>query len=243
MDSPVISSRDNTRIKHISKLLKDKSFRYLQGEYVIEGLKAVKDSKDIKEIYLSESAKPVKLEAEKKFFVKDKVFESVSSTENSQGILGVAKMAVRDDSAIRKDLRYIFLDRVQDPGNMGTIIRTAVAFGIKGIIFLSGTVDPFSPKAVRASAGSIGKLDIIKVGDYSSFKGFTLIAADTKGEKLNGFRWPEGFILAIGNEGAGLSEGILSAAKHRVSIPMPGGVESLNAAVSAGILLYTSLQN
>ncbi len=238
MKQEKITSKDNLSIRKLRKLLNDKEFRHEQSEYVIEGRLALGDLKKVKDLFVCEGVEIPDIGYDRIFLVEKKVFESVSATKNSQGLLGVAELIVFDSSKIDSSSRYVFLDRLQDPGNMGTIIRTSAAFGIKGIVFLSGTVDPFSPKVVRASAGSLEKIEIIKINEYSQLKPFAVIAADISGESLNSFKWPESFILAIGNEGGGLSDGLLPFAKKRISIPMPGNVESLNAAVSAGILLY-----
>ena len=238
MESKTIESKDNLRIKHISKLIKDKEFRYSESEYIVEGLRAVRDSKEIKEVYISEGAEIPDFKIPKHFIVKKSVFDSISSTENSQGVVAIAKLYIKDASAISKEGRYVYLDQLQDPGNMGTIVRVTAAFGLNGIIISSGTVDPFSPKVVRAAAGSIGKIDVIKIDTPDMLKGFNIIAADIKGKKLGDFSWPKNFILAIGNEGSGLSGEIAALAKESVSIPISANVESLNAAVSCAILLY-----
>ena len=243
MENRTIASKDNPRIKRISKLLKDKEFRYSEGEYVIEGRRAVQDSKDIKEIYVSEGAEAAILGSSKHFLVKKSVFDSISSTEKSQGIIAIAGLKIKDSSFIRKDGRYVFLDQLQDPGNMGTIIRVAAAFGLDGIILSAGTVDPFSPKVVRSAAGSTGKLDVIKIEAPNELKAYNVIAADIKGTKLSDFNWPKSFILAIGNEGAGLSDGLAAVSKAAVSIRISPEVESLNAAVSCAILLYDASQS
>ena len=238
MESKTIASKDNPRIKHISKLLKDKEFRYSEGEYVIEGRRAVQDSRDITEVYVSEGTDIQGLSTPKLFVVNKSVYDSISSTENSQGIVAIAKLSLGDASAIKQNGRYVFLDRLQDPGNLGTIVRVTAAFGFDGIIFSKGTVDPFSPKAVRSAAGNLGNIEVIIIESPSDLKTFDVIAADIKGEKLGDFKWPKSFILAIGNEGAGLSDDLVAVSKAAVSIRISSKVESLNAAVSCAILLY-----
>ncbi len=238
----LISSKDNPEIKHLKKLIDDKDFRYGVHEYIVEGLFALKDVKQAKKLFVREGSLPAEVKAGKVFTVSKQLFDRLSPLENNQGVIGICELILKDPGDIDSNSRYVFLDRLQDPGNMGTIIRTAAAFGMKGIIFLKGTVDPFSPKVVRAAAGSLAKLDVIMARDYLYLRPFNIVAADAGGENLFGFKWPKNFILAIGNEGSGLSEEVLSCSKARVSIPMPGGTESLNAAVSAGIILYSSIQ-
>ena len=136
--------------------------------------------------------------------------------------------------------RYLLLDRIQDPGNMGTIIRTACSFGIEGIILMKGTVDPYSPKAARAAMSALDKVSITKIDSLTELAGYQLIAADTSGVDLRSFHWPDNFILAVGNEANGLCEEITRSAESIVSIPVSGNIESLNAAIACAIVLFES---
>jgi TrmH family RNA methyltransferase len=135
--------------------------------------------------------------------------------------------------------RYVFLDRLQDPGNMGTILRTACAFGLKGAILSEGCTDPYAPKVVRAAAGALETLDIIRLNGVEELRGLFVVAADLQGEDLQRFSWPRGFVLVIGNEARGVSPTVKEAAQASVRIPL-ACVESLNAAVSAAIILYVA---
>jgi TrmH family RNA methyltransferase len=235
-----ITSKTNERIKNLKKLLDDKSCRYEQKEFVVEGLRAIEDLKDVRELFVREDVNPPEIGGKKIYEVAASVFDSVSSTENSQGIMAVTGMNLLGAEHILKGSRYVLLDRLQDPGNMGTIIRTACALGFKGVILTPGCADPFSPKVVRACASALWKIDIISIASAQELKEVPIIASGLEGRDVTGFQWPEGFALAIGNEANGLSEEILSAAKEKVSIPIFSGINSLNAAVSAGILMYCS---
>ncbi|MHB9156150.1 MAG: TrmH family RNA methyltransferase [Endomicrobiales bacterium] len=238
MNIQKITSRENPRIIHLKKLLSDKDYRYEHREYVLEGVRVLEDVPGIKEVFVRKGAAPPPVKAARHYEVDEKIFGGVSETRHSQGVMAVAALNVLGKEALERTGRYVFLDRLQDPGNMGTIIRTACAFGFNGIIITPGCVDPFSPKAVRAAASVTGKTAIIKVEGAVELKGHAVVAADVKGEDAASFLWPEGFILAIGNEAGGLSEEVRALAQAVVSLPISGCVESLNAAVSAGILLY-----
>ena len=242
MKTEKITSIHNSRIKHLKKLLSSKSYRWQEKEYISEGLRVFDDAKRLKEVFVCEGTNPPKLEIEKINVVTKEVFKEISSTENSQGIVAVSELLISDPSSINKDKRYVLLDKLQDPGNMGTIIRTVCAFGLDGLIIVQGCVDPFSPKVVRSAVSSIEKIEIIDLQEIDMLKNYNVIAADMNGEDVSDFKWPKGFILAIGNEGQGISEDLASISKLKVSIPITGKIESLNAAVAAGILLYNAVK-
>ncbi len=233
-----ITSKTNDRIKHLKKLLADKAYRYDQKRFVVEGVRALDGINGIVELYIREDAKPPEIKSTLAYSVRKDVFETISATENSQGVIAVAKMNLLAPASILPGARYVLLDKIQDPGNMGTIIRTACALGFKGVVITPGCVDTFSPKAARAAAGSLWKVDVIKIETIEELAPFTVIAADRSGRDVSGFEWPKGFLLCIGNEGAGLSDEVRRSAKASISIPIGVDMESLNASVSAGILMY-----
>ena len=234
----IIKSKSNPKIKNLKKLITDRKHRYLNKEYVIEGVRALDNVVGIKEIFVCEGTAIPKVIAGKIYIVEENCFNYVSSTKNSQGVIAVIPLNVLNSSEIRKDLKYVLLNRLQDPGNMGTIIRTAAAFNLNGIILTPGCVDPFSPKTARASAGCIAQTKVINIENMDEVKGYNIIGADLRGEDIAGFQWPKGFILCIGNESEGLSAEVISSAKALVSIPISDSVESLNAGISLGIILY-----
>lgn len=240
MQSESITSRNNPRIKHLRRLLDDRDARYESGQYIVEGLRAVQAAAPIGELYVEEGRPVPEIAAEKIYVVAPHAFEAIAGTENSQGVIGLAALRVRDAAELKPDARYVLLDRLQDPGNMGSIIRTAAAFGYGGIIVTSGTVDPFSPKVVRSTAGYLSRLEVFRLGDPEELAPLTVIAADAAGTDIRSFAWPDHFVLAVGNEGAGISQEIRALARRTVRIGMTEGVESLNAAVAAGILLYAA---
>jgi TrmH family RNA methyltransferase len=240
MKSKLITSHDNPEIKHLKNLSLDSDYRYENGQYLIEGVRSLDDNKSILRIYLREGTSlPMKTTAPVTLLAAN-LFDKISLTKNSQGMIAVSKLKVYDKSSIDHTMRYVLLDRLQDPGNMGTIIRTACAFDFAGVIIAKGSVDPFSPKVVRASMSGVDKIKIILIESYKELNGKYLIAADKTGVPVNKFCWPDSFIIVIGNEANGVSDELLGACEHKLSIPLHGRIESLNAAVAAGIVLFES---
>jgi len=240
MENKIISSPDNAEVKHLKKLAADPDYRYENAQYLIEGVRALDDNGSIVKIYLREGTSlPLKCEAPSRTLAKN-LFDKISLTQNSQGVIAVSKLKVYGSSDIDPARRYVLFDRVQDPGNMGSMIRTACAFGFDGAVVMKGCVDPFSPKVVRSSMSGTDKIKIITADSQAQLAKFTLIAADMSGESIDKFRWPKAFIIVIGNEANGISEEMLNACSHRVSIPVRGNIESLNASVAAGIVLFES---
>lgn len=237
-----ISSRKNQEIQEIVRL-RDKKYRDKTGLYLIEGEKSVKEAVSVGveivkivgtqkmlSAYLGSKIPLVSVTAE----ISDYMCDAVTP----QGVLAVAKKP--DNRLIAPLCNSILLDNVQDPGNVGTIIRTAVALGIKDI-YLVSSADPYSPKTVRASMSGIFNVEIHS-GTYEEvlccLKDVTILKGDMHGEDVFYFKPPEKFCLAIGSEGSGLSETVKAASKLAVKIPMRDKMESLNAGVSASILLY-----
>lgn len=170
--------------------------------------------------------------------VSDEVFASVTDEKTPQGILTVLRIPQR--TLVPPQESCLLLDRIADPGNMGAIVRTANAAGYRSI-YCIGCTDPFAPKSVRSSMSGIfftrlyfgSEEEILRVVDCP------IVAGDMRGEDLFAFRAPKRYALAIGNEANGLSPIVRKAAAYTVAIPMESSQESLNAAVSAGIIMYT----
>jgi TrmH family RNA methyltransferase len=176
--------------------------------------------------------------------VDEKEFRSAAETESPQGIVAIAETPVRSVESLpeRGALRLLLLDAVQDPGNVGTIIRTAAALGAHATIALPGNVDVWNAKVVRSAMGAHFHHPAFHASwdDVHAFLGRTstpLWAADAEGEVLTD-RGPERLAIAVGNEGGGLSPAIRTAAQRVISLPITTMVESLNVAVATGILLY-----
>jgi len=171
------------------------------------------------------------------------VIRKVASTQTPQAIVAVAKAVPEDAVDLESAPALIVLDRIQDPGNLGTILRAAAAVGLPGALLTAGTVDPKNPKALRASAGAYFRLPLTagwapgEAAERLREAGFRLVAADVEGgTDAFAFDWRGKWALVVGNEGNGLDPAFAPA--ERVTLPMPGGIESLNVSVAAAVLLY-----
>lgn len=222
------------------KNLKDKKFRSANSIFLVEGDKFCHDLLDNGfEIVYTITTKKDLNNFPNLCVVSNKMFESLSSTKTPQTIICVCK---NKDYGIESAGNSLVLDNLQDPGNVGTLIRSAVAFGFNDIYVIGGA-DPFSDKVVRSSAGTILKAHVHRV-DYGGFElnkskiADNFLVADMKGTNLNNFRLPKGRIsVIIGNEGNGVSEQMFALATAKISIPMMPAVESLNAGVAGSIIM------
>ena len=172
----------------------------------------------------------------------------LSDTEHPQGILCVCTEPRLDLARLRErnPATLLLLDGLQDPGNLGTLIRAARAFGVDAVVVLDGSVDPWNPKAVRAAAGAGFHTPIVRAtwadaGQWLEEQHIEILAADPAGDDVRSFQPGECWALAVGNEGAGLRADVVSSSTKRIAIPMPGRAESLNAGVAGSILLYSLL--
>ena len=256
-----IKSKDNTTYKAAVKLLK-KKYRDETGLYLLEGVKPLEDALDmgikVKTIFLCEGILKAEAFPEEICMALDKkLFENLSDTGTSQGVIAVAEQQIyskedfseKVNGSCEQDIKgnIVIMDRLQDPGNIGTIIRTAEAAGYRGVMMIAGSGDVYSPKVVRAAAGSLFRMPIIKAADAddaaSVVKALGLKLTVTcleNAEDCFDADLTENIALVIGNEGRGVSERLMELSDIRVKIPMAGSIESLNAAVAAGILMYQS---
>lgn len=170
---------------------------------------------------------------------------ALAATEAPQGVVAVAEIPRRELSGLRlaAQATVLVLDGIQDPGNFGTLTRTAAAFGVQAIAALPGTVDPWNPKAVRSGAGASFRVPIVRTGlaellAWLRDGGFTLYGADANGTTVDAVQLEPRAALVVGNEGAGLSREVHRAADALLAVPIRGPVESLNVAAAAAILLY-----
>jgi RNA methyltransferase, TrmH family len=177
--------------------------------------------------------------------VTEKDFRSAAETESPQGVIAIGEIPVRsfDTLEIRSMCRLLLLDGVQDPGNVGTILRTAAALGATATIALPGTVDLWNPKVIRSSMGAqfahaAFHADSNETLAFLDRNKIELWAADAGGSALKRADAPPRLAVAVGNEGSGLSPEIRAKARKTISLPITAGVESLNVAVAAGIILY-----
>lgn len=238
----VYSSKQNSLIKKIASL-KDKKGRREHGLYITEGVKtvneAVKSNQDILYIVgVEKRLLEIVSSSAEIITVTEEVFSYLSDETTPQGVLAVIKTPSFKVQAPMGNA--LILDGVSDPGNMGTIIRTAAAAGYKDVYLINCT-DPYAPKAVRSSMSGIFFVNIYK-GDYdevfSALDGYAILAADMKGENLFEYTPPKNYAIAIGNEANGLSMEVKSKAFKTLSIPMSENSESLNAAVAASLMMY-----
>ena len=177
--------------------------------------------------------------------VEDRELAALSDTERSQGVILVVEEP-RDPwpwQGRSDPFRFLILDGIQDPGNVGALVRVARAFGVQGVLALEGTVDPWNPKAVRGGAGAAAHLPVRRSSwqEARSWLGrhsVPLIVADPQGMDVRGARFPGAWALVLGNEGRGVRQEIRDEADGLLSVPMLGGVDSLNVAVAGAILLF-----
>lgn len=177
--------------------------------------------------------------------VNEAEFRSAAETESPQGVLAIAEIPVfsLDELAGRESLRLLVLDGVQDPGNVGTILRTAEALGVDATVALPGTVDLWNAKVVRGAMGASFRhatlhRSLDELREFITRNGVELWGADMAGDPLGSAAPPPKLALAVGNEGAGLSSSVREHVTRFVSLPIAGSVESLNVAVATGILLF-----
>ena len=251
----VITSKDNEIVKNIKKL-KDKKYRNQENKYLVEGIKMVEEA-------VREKAKIVKvvvcedcinngtikqdllyeIAKEDCIYVSEKVFQTITDVENPQGILAVIEEQKENSISYDEDV-ILVLDGIQDPGNLGTILRTLDATGLKQIILSENTTDVYNPKVVRSTMGAIYRLNIIKsnnivetLKDMKKHKYDILVTSLQTDESIYDIDYKKK-VIVIGNEANGVSEKVVELANRKVKIPMFGKTESLNAAVATGIILY-----
>lgn len=233
----VITSKDNKRIKAVRKLLtkkertKAKQF-LIEGEHLVE--EALKWNANILELFVLENSE-FNFDLKTTVVTKD-VMKSLSTLVTPPGIVAVVEM---NTQTINSD-RILALDGIQDPGNLGTLIRTADAFNFNRILIGKDTVDPYSDKVLRSSQGShfhVSIEDTDLVETMNDFDG-TVLTTDLQGEALSSQKITGPLMIVLGNEGQGVSDDVLSHANYKVKIDMPGNAESLNVSVAGGILMH-----
>lgn len=236
----IILSRQNPLVKELASL-KEKKGRRRTGTFLVEGHKMVREAvtsgMDVVRLILREDYAGETYGLPAVRLGRD-AFAAVCDEKTPQGI--AAEVAIPLRSVQPPQGRCLLLDGLQDPANVGAIIRTAVAAGYEDI-YLAGCADPFSPKSVRASMSGVFFARIMQGTQeeiLSAIAGMSVIAADMGGEDVFSYVAPEKFCLAVGSEGSGLSALVRGRADVTVRIPMDARTESLNAAVSAGILMY-----
>lgn len=248
-----ITSPDNSLVKHIKKL-QTKSYRTKTGEYLLEGYRLVRDAiengVELKNIIVTDTFDITEFSHLDLTMMPEKLFDQLKTTVNSQGIMAVAKINTRklNEDIAKNGSFFIYLDGIQDPGNMGTIIRIADAGGVDGVLLSKTCVDIYNPKTIRSTMASmfnvpvyedcdISALDMLKNNDFDLVAG-SLDANCSHYEA----KYSPRTVVVIGNEANGITDKVLSMCNMPVKIPIYGKAESLNASVACGILVYEILR-
>ena len=223
----MITSTSNTQIKNVINLIKKSKDRKAQGLFVVEGKRMFEETpkERIHSLFVSESFERANKDSLRGYayeLVADDVFSHMSDTKTPQGVMALVKMSEYSIEDMLKggNPLIMILENLQDPGNLGTIIRTAEGAGVDGIIMTSGTVDIYNPKVIRSTMGAMYRMK------YAYTDNLKEAAAFLKSRGI------------IGNEGNGLTDEATALADRKIIIPMMGKLESLNAAVSGAVLMY-----
>ncbi len=255
-----INSVNNALVKATAEL-KQKKYRMQQGIFVAEGLRTVEEAVNygqVERIFYTaiedeRTRSVLELAAEKGvqlICVNEQVMKKLSDTDSPQGILAVCSMQQTTLDALMEQGRMLLvLDRVGDPGNIGTMLRTADAAGLGGLVLLTGTADIYAPKTVRASMGSLFHMPILAGVKEEQFikaahdAGYEVLVTCLDGaDNLYKANLGGRMALVMGNEANGASDTLIAAADKRVYIPMPGKAESLNIAMTAGIVMFEAVR-
>ena len=245
-----ITSVSNEYVKECTKL-SQKKYRFQCGKFLLEGFKAIKEAYDfgieiehifVDKRYLNEYSFGKDLIIE----TNDVVLKKISTTESAPNAVAVAKQKKYDKNTFKNLKRVILLEDIKDAGNLGTIIRSAVAFGADGIVLYGDSVDLYNPKVVRASVGNLWKIPVIHADSIEELKGifdnFERIATLPRAKNLLKTYTPkEPVLLMFGSEADGLSQELISFSTDSVKIEMVQTVESLNLATSVSVILYSIL--
>ena len=231
-----IESKENNKIKHACSL-KESKYRNEYREFLAEGLKSLDmalKSGCVKEIFTVSPIKNID-ESITQYVIKEDLLRKIAFTKNPEGVVFVCNMVDRKPKRMNK---VVYLDKVSDPGNVGTIIRTALAFSYDAIIFSEGSCDPYNEKVVAASKGALFVMPLLK-GEIEEFKKdheIIVSALSDKAVDINNLETPKSFILVVGNEANGVSSEVMKQASIVTKINI-ANIDSLNVAVATGILM------
>ncbi len=236
-----ITSYENKIIKLVKHLSK-KSERERSGLFIAEGIRLVRDAVNDGKIEFMIATSPHNGFEGDTYIVNEQMFKKLSDTMSPQGVMAVCHMPVWDDNLLDSAQLVLVCENTSDPGNLGTMLRTAEAAGADAVVLAGNTVDLYNPKTIRSTMGSVFRVPVFAGDEYIDIlkhKGFTLAvtcldgAVDLYDAPVSGK-----IALAIGNEAHGITKELMEKADLRVKIPMSGRVESLNAAIAASICLY-----
>ena len=253
MNKKYITSAQNPSIKLAKELLKKRAVRRKQGLFVIEGIRAVKEIPShiiIQTLLVSETLEEQyyeHIQTKETLIMPENLFQSISETAAPQGIMAIVhRVDLGLEQLNFQEGAYLILENLQDPGNLGTIIRTAHAFDFKGIFMTKGCVDLYSPKVVRSTMSSLFYTPIVVDGEIETYieylkkKGVTIYttALNDQAKWVYDMQFEKNMAIVIGNEGNGVSDYCIEHTDHTMIIPMPGGAESLNASLATAICMY-----
>lgn len=265
MAATEITSKDNGAVKAAAKLMSSAKERREKQCFIAEGVRlcgeALENGCEILELFYTEEAKnkygetvdKIEKKAEKSYLITEEIADRIADTVSPQGVFVVGKMTQNriNLDEIKTDGMFILLENLQDPSNIGAIFRTAEALGLTGAFLTSDCCDPYNPKAMRASMGAVFRLpylildNAVEAMNACKAKNMRPIATVPSGDasKITSIRFFKGAIMCIGNEGNGMTEELKNACGERVTIPMNGRAESLNAATAASILMWEMVRN
>ena len=250
----IISSKDNEIIKNIRKL-KEKKYRDIENSYIIEGIKLIKEAIEekavIKQIVMCEEFSDEEIDKDTMFelarhnlvYVTKSVFNIITDVKTPQGIIAVLEKKKNEDANYKEDI-IIALDDIQDPGNLGTILRTIDSANLKQIIVSKNTVDVYNPKVVRSTMGAIFRINVVEAENLkdelenAKKHGYKVMVTSLDSKKNIYNVDYNKKVIVIGNEAKGVSKEIKEIADEKVIIPMLGKTESLNASVATSIMVY-----
>lgn len=249
-----ITSRENAKVKYACRLASSGAFRRAEGRFLAEGRKLCPElcrGTELETLFCTESALEKCPELSElpgeHYLVEDHVADKLADVGTHQGVFGVFRTPVHTLEEVKTGGRYLALERVQDPGNVGTLLRSAAAFGFDGVLLSDGCASVFAPKTLRASMGAAVRIPVIEAGKMPEAiallreKGITCLAAalyQSQPLSAAASSCPDGICVVIGSEGQGLTDETIAACTGTVRIPMTDRVESLNAGIAGSILLW-----
>lgn len=266
MNREIITSRENPRLKEVRRIREGKQpeFLFVEGVRLCE--EALSSSAEIVDCYYTEELasndrgakllQAVEVRGVNLFQLGAKAFDSIADTKSPQGVALICRRPLRSLGSVIESIRrptsiplVIFLDQINNPSNFGAIARTAEAAGVAGLMTSMGSTDIFSPKALRASMGSVLRLNVVEniaiteALSWAESNGLMTCAADGKArQSYTGIDWTRPRLVIFGSEAHGIDETYTTLIEERIRIPMKNNVESLNVAVSSGILLFEAVR-
>lgn len=255
-----ITSKDNKLIKYIAKLQTSAKFRREEKRFVAEGLRvcveAALSGADVESLLVTEYAlnkhkddlKPLMNCAKETYLTSDKAMCAACDTQTPQGVICIIKTLDNNIDLDTINNKYILAENVQDPSNLGTILRTADALGLSGVIMTKDCCDVYSPKVCRGAMGALYRVPFMFVDNAPDFiaefnkTGVSYAAVVRNADLVTACDFEGNCLIAIGNEGNGLTDACVAACRKRITIPMNSHAESLNAAIAAGILMWEMIK-